>query len=111
MAKFSGELPPELGALVREFALPLLRYPREYKAALQEHEVQDWPELKRGLSRPEAPHILTLLQAYLDAHRAEARASRDYMWFFGSGGTEQLWIEAYKIKIQKYQELAIAIDM
>jgi hypothetical protein len=111
MTKFSGELPPELAALVRDFALPLLRYPNKYREALQELKEMDWPELKRGLSRPEAPHILTLLQAYLDAHREEDRASREYIWFFGRGETEQIWIEAYKIKYDKYNELAIAIDM
>ena len=111
MTKFSGELPPELAALVREFALPLLRYPGEYKAALHDLKEMDWPELKRGLSRPEAPHILTLLQVYLDAYREEDRASREYIWYFGRGETERIWIEAYKIKYHTYNELATAIDM
>ncbi len=111
MSKFSGELLPELAALVREFALPLLRCPGEYKAALRELGLQDWPELKRSLSRPTAPHILPLLQAYLDAHRAEDRASREYIWFFGRGETERLWIEAYWIKYYKHKELEAVIDM
>jgi hypothetical protein len=65
------QLPEELVREVREFSKPLLRYPREYKAAIapnkKEWSEEEWPELKKKLSSPEAEQILPELRAYLEA--------------------------------------------
>lgn len=97
MIKFFGELLSELAALVSEFLCP-----REYHEALQELGRHDWPELKRSLSGPDAAHILTLLQAFLEAHHADNRAKQDYI----HGITDhEPWTEAYEIRRQTYHEL------
>jgi hypothetical protein len=104
MSKFSGELLPELAALVREFSLPLLRYPREYKEALQELGLQDWPELKAKLSTNGAEEVMVYLQSYLDACRMEIQAKHDYM--SGSNiSTLMLWAKVYHNKHKTCTEL------
>jgi hypothetical protein len=99
MAKFSGELLPELAALVREYSLPLFRYPREYKEALQELGLQDWPELKSKLSTNGA-EVMVYLQSYLDACRMEIQAKHDYM-----SGEFVLWEKVYHNKHKTCTEL------
>jgi hypothetical protein len=96
-----GELPPEISAMIHEFARPLLRYPREYKEALQELDLQDWPELKAKLSRPEAETILNILQSYLQAHRAEVKAKDLFM----GGGDSSTWAKARLGKLMIYDYL------
>jgi len=91
---------PELAALVREFALPLLRCPREYKEALQELGLQDWPELKRSLSTNGAEEVLVYLRSYLDACRMEIQAKHDYM-----SGEFVLWEKVYHNKHKTCTEL------
>ncbi len=107
MSKFFGEL---LVALVSKFLsefLSPLRFPREYHAALEELGRQDWTELKSSLSGPDATQILPLLQAFLEARRADNRARQDYI----QGITDhEPWDEAYKIMRQKYHALVVAID-
>jgi hypothetical protein len=108
MSKFSGELLPELAAMVRENSLPLLRYPSEYKEALRELGLQDWAELKRKLSTNGAEEVMVYLQSYLAAHRMEIQAKPEYI---RGPGSSWFWIKAYKIRLQKYNELAVVIDM
>lgn len=104
MSKFSGELLPELAALVREFSLPLLRCPREYHAALRELGLQDWPELKAKLSTNGAEEVMVYLLSYLDACRLEVEAKDNYM--NGSNiSTLMLWSKAYHNKFKVRTEL------
>jgi hypothetical protein len=101
-AKFSGELPPEIAALVREFALPLLRCPGEYKTALQEQGRADWPALKKKLSSPEAFTVLKFLQTYLAAKR-----EADQVWDnFKDGNSESSDVNsARRRRLHAYKEL------
>jgi hypothetical protein len=100
--KFSGELPPEIAALVREFALPRLRYPGKYKEALQERGRADWPALKKKLSSPEAFTVLKFLQAYLAAKR-----EADQAWdIFNDGGNSVSSVnDSRRRRLHAYKEL------
>jgi hypothetical protein len=103
MSNFFGEL---LVALVSKFLSPL-RFPREYHDALEELGRQDWTELKSSLSGPDATQVLPLLQAFLEARRADNQARQDYI----QGLTDhEPWDEAYEIMRQKYHALVVAID-
>ena len=102
MTKFSGELPPERAALVREFALPRLRYPGEYKAALQEQGRADWPALKRKLSSPEAFTVLKFLQTYLDAKR---EANQAWNIFKDGGNSVSSVTDSGRRRLHAYKEL------
>ena len=86
--------------------------PREYHEALEGLGREDWPELKSSLTGPDADHTLTLLQAFLEAYRAQERAKQDYIRgsFAGLDGLHDPWDEAYDIMRQKYNELRVAID-
>ena len=61
------QLPEELERIVREFSKPLLRYPREYKAAVAVTNRVRWPDLKQKLSSPEADQVVKTLREYLEA--------------------------------------------
>ena len=73
-------LPDELVGLIREFSRPLLRYPREYKEALQLLEIPDWPELKAKLSTNDAEQAVVYLQSYLVAFIALEAAAKADTW-------------------------------
>ena len=94
-------LPPEIGSIIQDFARPLLRYPREYKEALQELDLWNWPALKAKLSTNDAFTVLKFLQSYLVAHRAEVRAKQFYMF----GGSSYPWTKKYRDKLRIYDEL------
>ena len=96
---FSGM--PGLVELIREFSSPLLRYPREYREAMRELGLQEWPELKAKLSTPDAFNTLTILQSYLVAYQADQQAKRAYMY----GGCSLMWAKAYKKRLLRYKEL------
>ena len=82
--------------------------PREYHEALEGLGREEWPELKSSLTGPDADHILTLLQAFLEAYRAQERAKQDYIQGVVN---DEPWDEAYEIMRQKYNELRVAINM
>lgn len=87
-------------------------FPREYHEVLEELGREDWPELKSSLSGTHAGHVLTLLQAFLEAHRAQERAKQDYIRnSFAGLGNHEPWDEAYEIMRQKYTALRVALDM
>ena len=87
--------------------------PREYHEALEGLGREEWPELKSSLTGPDAGHTLTLLQAFLEAYRAQERAKQDYIRgsFAGLDGLDEDWTEAYEIMLQKYNALRAAINM
>lgn len=97
-------LPPEIGSIVQAFARPLLRFSREYKAALQELGYEDWPELKAKLSTNDAEEVMVYLRAYLAAHRLEVEA-KDNMNEGRVYGGNVLWIRAYRNKVRVRKEL------
>ena len=99
-----GYLPPEIGTIIQDFARPLLRYPREYKDALQELGYDDWPELKAKLSTNDAEEVMEYLRAYLAAHRLEVKA-KDNMNEGRVNGGNVLWIRAYRNKVRVRKEL------
>jgi hypothetical protein len=95
-------LPPEIGTIVQAFARPLLRFPREYKEALQVNGHPDWPELKAKLSTNDAEQVIVYLRSYLDAHRLEVEAKDNYMRGIGSGVN---WAKVYHNKHKAITEL------
>jgi hypothetical protein len=97
-------LPPEIGSIVQAFARPLLRFPREYKEALQELGYEDWPELKAKLSTNDAEEVMVYLRAYLAAHRLEVEAKNNYMEGRVNGGNV-LWMRAFRNKVRVRKEL------
>ena len=99
--KFSGELPPEIVSLIREFSRPILRYPREYHEAMRELGLTDWHELKVKLSGPEAEQVLVYVQDLLAAERIERQEKNAYK----NGGSEHVWSEALNLSIRMYFKL------
>jgi len=98
---FAGEFPDDILSVIREFSRPLLRYPREYKEALQELDLHEWTALKAKLSTDEAFYILKFLQSYLEAHRKEVKAKQFHL----GGGSSYPWVKAYRDKLRIYNEL------
>ena len=70
--RFSGVLPPELVSIISAFAKPRLRYPDEYRAALEWNGVREWPELMKKLMGEE---VIDVLRKYL-ALKEEARLAK-----------------------------------
>jgi len=102
MTPFSGELPSEIVSIIKEFSRPLLKYPREYHEAIRELELEDWTELKAGLSGPYADKVLTCLQSYLTTHRLESQAEKEF-WTFN--GNVHDWGKAIVLESRMYIDL------
>lgn len=71
---FVGHLPPEIGSIIQDFARPVLRYPGEYKQAMEAvarfkrlMEVGDWPLLKAALSSNDADDVVLYVRAFIEA--------------------------------------------
>lgn len=109
MTKFSGELPPELVSIVKEFSRPLLRYPREYREASRELKKELKPmvleSIKAGLSGPNADEVLKYLQFYLTVHRLEVQAGKQFRKFITNDGSVHVWGEAIILKSRMYFNL------
>jgi hypothetical protein len=109
MTQFSGELPPELVSIVKEFSRPLLRYPREYREASRELKQELKPmvleSMKRGLSGPNADEVLKYLQFYLTVHRLEVQARKQFMKFIIHDDSVHVWGEAIILKSRMYNKL------
>ncbi len=71
-------LPPELERMVKAFAKPFFRYPREYKDALYTLNKTDWPRLREKLSGANADQGLDCLNRFLAARIVSERAYRAY---------------------------------
>jgi len=95
-------LPLEIGSLIQCFARPLLRYPREYKEAMAELGLQDWPELKAKLSTKDATEVIEYMRSYLAAYRLNLAAEHQYKY----GGSNVNWANAYYNKLKAYAELS-----
>jgi hypothetical protein len=108
MTKFSGELPPELVSIVKEFSRPLLRYPREYREASRELKQvlkqRELESIKAGLSGPNADEVLKYLQFYLTVHRLEVQAGKQFRKFIHDGSVH-VWGEAIILKSRMYLNL------
>lgn len=63
------ELPYYPRFLVRQFARPILRYPKEYHEALQLVGLKRWPELKKTLSSNDADEIVAHVITYIKHER------------------------------------------
>ena len=77
-------LPPELISIIREFAKPQLRFPKEYKEAMHILNHTEWPTLKKKLSMKNADQVLKSLNAYTQAVVAKRNADKDHDGFQGS---------------------------
>jgi hypothetical protein len=97
-------LMPELIDIIQKFSRPLLRYPREYREAMRQLGIQEWPELKAKLSTPDAFRILDVLQSYLAAYHEDRQAGQTYM-SGGMSGSNLLWAKAYKNRLLSYEKL------
>lgn len=71
-------LPPELERIVKAFAKPFFRYPREYDDALRVLNKPEWPRLKDKLSGPKAEQGLDCLNRFLAARIESERAYSAY---------------------------------
>ncbi len=98
---FTGEFPPELVDIIGKFSRPRLRFISEFKAAMAELGLRDWPELKEKLSTNDAEHVKVFLDAYLAARRLEIEAKNAYM----SGGSNVRWAKAYSTNLKAYAAL------
>ena len=79
----------------------VLCYPDEYTEAIAELGLEDWSELKAGLSSPQADEVLLYLQSYLAAHRVETAVK-----YCGTNTVKSVrWIQAYRAKIKARKEL------
>jgi len=71
--KFVGHLPPEIGSIIQDFARPVLRYPGEFKKAMdavsrfKRREVGDWPLLKAALSSNDSDDVVLYVRAFIEA--------------------------------------------
>jgi len=72
--RFSGTLPTELVSIISGFAKPRLRYPREYKEALEWTGARKWPELMKKLMGEE---VIDVLRKYLALKEEMRLAKRD----------------------------------
>ena len=63
------ELPYYPRFLVRQFARPILRYPKEYHEALRLCGMKRWPELKKTLSSNDADAIVAHVITYMKYER------------------------------------------
>jgi hypothetical protein len=106
MTPFSGELPPEIVSIVKEFSRPLLRYPREYREALQELKKEEWYSLKSGLSGPNADEVLKYLQFYLTVHRLERQAEKQFRKLIIADDSVHVWGEAIVLKHRLFNILS-----
>jgi hypothetical protein len=70
--RFSGTLPTELVSIISAFAKPRLRYPREYKEALEWTGTREWPELMKKLMDD---GVIDVLRKYL-ALKEEMRLAK-----------------------------------
>ena len=110
MTPFSGELPPEIVSIVKEFSRPLLRYPREYREAIRELKLEYWVSLKAGLSGPQADEVLKHLQFYLTVHRLERQAEKEFMKFNIGNGSVHVWGDAIILKSRMYCNLVTLLQ-
>jgi hypothetical protein len=75
-------LPDDVIGLIREFSRPLLRYPRDYKEAMEALSVfnlKDWDELKAKLSSKDADEAVVYVRAFTKAYRLDIEAKKLYM--------------------------------
>lgn len=73
---FSGELPPELVSIIREYAKPRLRFPNAYKEVLKIFKLKRWPELMEKLSGAEAKKVLAVTKVFLVARKGYLQADK-----------------------------------
>lgn len=73
---FSGELPPELVSIIREYAKPRLRFPNAYKEVLKIFKLKRWPELMEKLSGSEAKKVLSVTKVFLVARNGYLQADK-----------------------------------
>ena len=74
-------LPPEIISIIREFANPLFRFPKEYKEAMRILNHTEWPSLKKKLSTKDADQVLLSLNTYTQAVVAKRNADDEYEIF------------------------------
>jgi hypothetical protein len=96
-------LPDELVRIIREFSRPLLRYIREYKEAMTELGLQDWPELKAKLSTTGAEEVRVHMHSYVAARRLDMEAEHQYT--LGVGGSNVRWAKAHYNAKKAYTHL------
>jgi len=78
MKSLPMELPEDVLFLVRQFAKPLLRYPKEYRNAMRALGIHEWPLVKERLSTPCAERVLETLQHYVVAFSERKKAHQLY---------------------------------
>jgi hypothetical protein len=79
--RFSGTLPPELVSIIKAFAKPRLRYPAEYKKALEWTGVREWPELMKKLMDDGVIDVLRKYLTLKEEMRIAKRAQNTYREF------------------------------
>lgn len=72
------ELPEDLLDLVRAFARPLLRYPDEYRNAMNTLDLGEWSLLKQHLSATDADKVLPVMKNYVTSFVARKNAYNTY---------------------------------
>lgn len=58
------ELPSDVLEIVREYARPRMRYYKEYKKAILDMGLDDWPALRERLCHPDGAYVLSRLIEY-----------------------------------------------
>jgi hypothetical protein len=76
-------LPPEIISIIREFAKPRFRFPKEYKEAMRILNHIEWPSLKKKLCTKDADQVLASLIAYTRAVVAKRNADDVHDTFHG----------------------------
>ena len=74
-------LPDELLGIIHDFSRPLLRYPREYKEALEWTGVREWPELMKKLMDDGVIDVLRKYLTLKEEMRIAKRAQNTYREF------------------------------
>jgi hypothetical protein len=98
-------LPPEIISIIREFAKPLFKFPKEYKEAMRILNRTEWPYLKKKLSTKDADQVLAALNIYTQAVIAKRNADDDHNNFqdnaiqYRSGYIHGQWDWSDRIRI------------
>ena len=86
MAKFSGELPPELVKEIHELSKPAFTYFREYNRALRVLNKPEWIELREKLCGKDREKVCVALNRFFRAFDTREKAEKlleAYMFSIG----------------------------